>query len=141
MAFDYDEAKRFFVNKLATDLEGKGRMESALYHTAKMIYEAGARDTDAAKDAQIAELETKQYPDYGMANWYDCAMRERDDARKERDALLEKLCAIGVIGDGYCFCSRDRDPGKHEHQPECAEARQVIALVQRQLHEKYDADA
>lgn len=57
MAFDYDEAKRFFVNKLATDLEGKGRMESALYHTAKMIYEAGALDADAARDAKIAELE------------------------------------------------------------------------------------
>lgn len=68
MSFDYDEAKRFFVNKLATDLEGKGRMESALYHTAKMIYEAGARDSDAAlrreiddvvgrRDAKIAELE------------------------------------------------------------------------------------
>jgi hypothetical protein len=48
---------------------------------------------------------------------------------KAAPSLLEALCALGVIGDGYCFCSSDRDPEKAEHQGECREARAAIALA------------
>lgn len=56
MPLDYEQAKKFFNDKLTNDLEGKGRVESALYHTAMWIYEQGYKDNDSAKDARIAEL-------------------------------------------------------------------------------------
>jgi len=59
MPFDYEAAKKFFNDKLTNDLEGKGRVESALFHTATMIYGEGCKDNDAVKDARIAELERK----------------------------------------------------------------------------------
>ena len=49
--FDYDKAKRFFSYKLANDLEGQGRFESALYHTVRMIYEEGLKDGGSTGDA------------------------------------------------------------------------------------------
>lgn len=42
--FNYEDAKKFFYDKLTDDLVGKGRMESALYHTAVMIYMKGVED-------------------------------------------------------------------------------------------------
>lgn len=57
MPFDYEVAKKFFNDKLTNDLEGKGRVESALFHTAVMIYGEGCKDNDAVKDARIDELE------------------------------------------------------------------------------------
>lgn len=47
MAFDYEEAKAFFLNKLTHDLEGRGRIESAFYHTARLIYQRGYEDVAA----------------------------------------------------------------------------------------------
>ena len=44
--------------------------------------------------------------------------------------LIGALGALGVIGNGYCFCSEDRDPDKADHEPECADARQVLASVE-----------
>lgn len=41
--------------------------------------------------------------------------------------LLGALGALGVIGNGYCFCSKERDPDKADHEPECAGARAAIA--------------
>lgn len=41
---DYNEAKRFFAEKLAADLEGKGRIESAAFHTVKWAYLRGVED-------------------------------------------------------------------------------------------------
>lgn len=43
--------------------------------------------------------------------------------------LISALGSLGVIGNGYCFCSEDRDPDKTDHEPECAEARDVLASV------------
>lgn len=43
--------------------------------------------------------------------------------------LLEAICALGVIGDGYCFCLRVRDPDKDQHEPECHDVRAAIAKV------------
>ena len=59
MPLDYEQAKKFFNDKLTQDLVGHGRLESAMYHTAMWIYEQGCKDTDAAKDAEIARLERK----------------------------------------------------------------------------------
>lgn len=42
---DYErDVKAFFAEKLASDLIGKGRIESAAYHTAKHIYLKGVED-------------------------------------------------------------------------------------------------
>lgn len=49
-----------------------------------------------------------------------------DEPKSETPDALDALCALGVIGGGYCFCSHDRDPDKADHQPECADARAVI---------------
>lgn len=41
--------------------------------------------------------------------------------------LEEALGALGAIGNGYCFCSENRDPLKQEHEPECRDARAVLS--------------
>ena len=41
---DYLEVKRFYAKKLAEDAEGTGRIESAFYHTIKMVYMHGVED-------------------------------------------------------------------------------------------------
>lgn len=41
---DYNEVKKFYADKLAQDLDGTGRIESAFYHTMKMVYLKGVED-------------------------------------------------------------------------------------------------
>lgn len=41
---DYNEVKRYYADKLAQDLGGNGRIESAFYHTMKMVYLKGVED-------------------------------------------------------------------------------------------------
>lgn len=42
---DYEhDVKAVFAAKLASDLNGKGRVESAAYHTAKHVYMKGVED-------------------------------------------------------------------------------------------------
>ena len=36
--------KKFYADKLATDFDGTGRVESAFYHTMKMVYLKGVED-------------------------------------------------------------------------------------------------
>ena len=43
------------------------------------------------------------------------------------DPIRDALAALGVIGDGYCFCSENRDPHKSAHEPECRDARAALA--------------
>lgn len=62
MPFDYHEAKEFFNDKLTKDLAGQGRMESALYHTAKMLYDAGCDDIDRSLIILLENL-MKAYED------------------------------------------------------------------------------
>lgn len=57
-AFDYEAAKDFYFDKLQADRTGKGRMESALFHTAQYIFAKGCH-RQAALLARIAELETR----------------------------------------------------------------------------------
>ena len=59
MPLDYEEVKRFFYDKLTHDLEGKGRMESALYHTAMWIYQKGIDDKSAEIET-IKSLTTQE---------------------------------------------------------------------------------
>ena len=44
---DYDRVKAFFADKLASDFAGRGRFESAFFHTVQMCYEQGLRDGGA----------------------------------------------------------------------------------------------
>jgi hypothetical protein len=41
---DYSEVKSFYADKLREDTEGTGRVESAFYHTMKMVYHKGVED-------------------------------------------------------------------------------------------------
>lgn len=41
---DYLAVKQFHAKKLAEDAEGGGRVESAFYHTMKMVYLHGVED-------------------------------------------------------------------------------------------------
>lgn len=47
---DYEEAKRFYATKLAEDVEGHGRMESAFFHTIRYAYEKGLAEAPAKVD-------------------------------------------------------------------------------------------
>lgn len=67
---------------------------------------------------------------YGMGACSGCGtlgLAERTRLVAAAPNMLEALCALGVIGGGYCFCSADRDPDKTEHEPECRDARAAIA--------------
>jgi hypothetical protein len=57
-AFDYEAAKDFYFDKLQADRTGKGRMESALFHTAQFIFDKGCQ-RQAALLARIVELEAR----------------------------------------------------------------------------------
>lgn len=47
-------------------------------------------------------------------------------AEARAEELEGALGALGVIGHGYCFCSKDRDPDKVSHEPECRDARAAL---------------
>ena len=65
--------------------------------------------------------------------------RELAEARRDRERLLTAAQALGAmpmvecnwrafrdLGEGYCFCSSERDPLKENHEPECRELRAAI---------------
>lgn len=41
---DYNEVKKFYAQKLADDIAGGARVESAFFHTMKMVYLKGVED-------------------------------------------------------------------------------------------------
>jgi hypothetical protein len=49
---DYNVVKKFHAKKLAEDAEGDGRVESAFYHTMKMVYLKGVEDGEEAAKAR-----------------------------------------------------------------------------------------
>jgi hypothetical protein len=52
---DYNVVKKFHAKKLAEDAEGDGRVESAFYHTMKMVYLKGVEDGEqAARHAEAS---------------------------------------------------------------------------------------
>lgn len=54
-------------------------------------------------------------------------------SKQEMELALEAICALGVIGDGYCFCSKDRDPDKRMHEPECRDVLSAIAALKEAI--------
>lgn len=52
---DYDEVKKFYAKKLADDAAGDGRVESAFYHTMKMVYLKGVEDGQKEEQRYIGE--------------------------------------------------------------------------------------
>lgn len=50
---DYLEVKRFHAKKLAEDAEGTGRVESAFYHTMRMVYLKGVEDGEKHRPEAI----------------------------------------------------------------------------------------
>lgn len=50
---DYNEVKRFYADKLAKDAAGDGRVESAFYHTMRMVYLKGVEDGEKHKPEAI----------------------------------------------------------------------------------------
>ena len=55
MPLDYEKVKEFFWSKLGSDMEGKGRMESAFYHTAQWIYHQGINEGRSQCKEMIVE--------------------------------------------------------------------------------------
>jgi hypothetical protein len=53
---------------------------------------------------------------YERADWFEARCQ----------ALESALRALGVCGNGYCFCSQNRDPDKIDHEPECNYARALL---------------
>lgn len=54
---DYEAVKDFFYNKLSQDRQGRGRMESAIFHTVQHVYLLGCHRADevAAENARLTE--------------------------------------------------------------------------------------
>lgn len=55
---DYNYVKKFHAKKLAEDAEGDGRVESAFYHTMKMVYLKGVEDGEEAARARAHGVTT-----------------------------------------------------------------------------------
>ena len=60
-----------------------------------------------------------------LTSWELCRRRRVDKRNIRR--LLSGLGALGVMGDGFCFCSDHRGPDKEVHQHECRDARALLA--------------
>jgi hypothetical protein len=56
MPLNYDDAKKYFADKIGADWFGKGRMESVFFHTAQWIWEQGYNE--GLKDGQRTDKET-----------------------------------------------------------------------------------
>lgn len=55
---NYEEVKDFFYEKLTHDRQGRGRLESAIFHTVVFVYQRGcAREDELLKE--IERLEEK----------------------------------------------------------------------------------
>jgi hypothetical protein len=52
---DYNLVKKFHAKKLAEDAEGDGRVESAFYHTMKMVYLKGVEDGQRSAEVGIED--------------------------------------------------------------------------------------
>ena len=57
-------------------------------------------------------------------------------SKQAMEMALESACALGVIGNGYCFCSHDRDPERAFHEPECQEMRTSIAKLKEAIKQQ-----
>ena len=55
--FDYEAVKRFYFEKGHADHAGKGRFESAFFHTIKMVHDQVREQTLAETAARIATLQ------------------------------------------------------------------------------------
>lgn len=87
-----------------------------------------AWETIAALREQVAELEGENAANIIELVREVQANRNRATAAEARVKVLEEaLGALGAIGNGYCFCSKDRDPEKEDHEPECRDARKALA--------------
>ena len=90
-ALDYEMAKDVFHEKLTNDLHGRGRMESAFYHTAQWIFLQGCAERDALL-ARIAELEDEV--DNLPCDAHCAALSERGMMRAEIEAELKRWISI-----------------------------------------------
>jgi hypothetical protein len=52
---DYNLVKKFHAKKLAEEAEGDGRVESAFYHTMKMVYLKGVEDGQRSVEVGIED--------------------------------------------------------------------------------------
>lgn len=73
---DYNEVKRFYADKLAQDLDGMGRVESAFYHTMKMVYGQGVEDGQSV-NRQVGII------DHGTPHFTQCWL--------DTDTFIDKL--------------------------------------------------
>lgn len=79
-ALDYERVKDFFYQKLEADRHGRGRMESAFFHTAQWIFQQGI-----ARQAELlAEIESLQ-------KCYDVVANNAADAHETIAELSRKM--------------------------------------------------
>jgi hypothetical protein len=90
---------------------------------------------DEPYSAEIVDADGRRV--FGLKVWLDDACHDRNHEALANGCLaaaapelLVALGALGAIGNGYCFCSDNRDPDKTDHQPECREARAALAKAE-----------
>jgi hypothetical protein len=62
-------------------------------------------------------------------------------SKQEMEQVLEAMCGLGAIGNGYCFCSHDRDPDKIDHEPECRDMRIAIVVLTEAIKQRGEPPA
>lgn len=53
MSLDYNEIKKFFADKLSSDSDGIGRVESAFFHSIEKAYLKGVEDGEKLRDGSL----------------------------------------------------------------------------------------
>lgn len=65
---DYNEVKKFHAQKLADDITGGARVESAFFHTMKMVYLKGVEDGRRSTIEGEAHLPDPQRTQIGIVD-------------------------------------------------------------------------
>lgn len=99
-AVDYERAKDYFWAKLADDRHGKGRMESAFYHTAQWIFMQGCGERDRLLDRIFGlECNAQILRDALRAHGEESArLIEQRDELLEALKAAEELHVVGLFG-------------------------------------------
>ena len=103
-----------------------GCLVHELLHVALAGVDAGYTGPDWVLEQAVEALEGAI-----LSLWKDLEQKgwALTGAESERDTLLEALCSLGALPDGYCFCRQNRHSEEEEHEPECQYCRYVISTT------------
>lgn len=135
---DYEAVKDFFYNKLSQDRQGRGRMESAIFHTVQHVYTIGCHRADEVAtenarlldrirklEAELADVSARSIRRGGIIDGlHEQLTAEREVSDKlvtalkwfaEQEPVLRG--AVGTLLAEVAALRRRRDDGERAQRP------------------------